>query len=194
MRLAERRTRTFSRKSSFSRASASRVLSRRIWCGAAARSVASKARSRTLSPRGRRAWIYRPRFRSVLVRERRPACLRVRRSSWVSSRRGANSCVLLIFCPPSHQLASCGVLGTDCGPASCWETSAPSVTSSSSPKAFFFPWRPNPRPPALAGPYRSPPFRPELRQDARIAQPQRGHYPGIRDRGCGVARPIPRPG
>lgn len=152
--------------------------------------MASKAKSRTLSPFGRRDWIYRPRLRSVLVRERRPACLRVSRSSCVSRRRGANSWVLFTFCPPSHQLASWGVLGTDWGPASCWETSAPSLTSSSSPKAFFFPWRPSLRPPAPADLCRSRPSHPELRRGVPIIRPRRARCPEKHGRGYDGARPI----
>lgn len=139
MRLADRRTRTFSRKSCFFRAKANSDRSRRFWKGAAARKVASKARSVTLSFLGRRARIYRPRLRSVLVWERRPACLRVSRSSWVSRRRALNSCLDWIFWPPSHQCPSWGAWGMVCGPASVWATSAPSLCSESN--AFFLPIR-----------------------------------------------------
>ena len=79
-----------------------RISVRSFWKGAAARIVASNARSSVLPGAGR-AWIYLPRLRSVIVRERLPECLRVSLSSAVSSLRGTKLSPALTFCPPSHQ-------------------------------------------------------------------------------------------
>ena len=106
-KLATRLTRILRCRSLRSMAKASRLRfsTRCIWNGAAARKVASKAMSSLLSPAGR-ALIYRPCFRSVLVSERRPACLRANLSRGVFSLRGWKASPGLIFCPPSHQFES----------------------------------------------------------------------------------------
>ena len=137
-RFATRLTRTLRCRSLFSMAKARRFRfsTRRFWKGAAARSVASKAMSSVLLPAGR-ALMYRPCLRSVLVRERRPACLRLNLSSGVLSLRGWKVSPVFTFCPPSHQFAlvlanASWRLGSGCP---CW---GPSSASSSSFK-FFFP-------------------------------------------------------
>ena len=137
-RFATRLTRTLRCRSLFSMAKARRLRfsSRRFWNGAAARKVASKAMSSSLLPAGR-ALMYRPCLRSVLVRDRRPACLRVNLSSGVLSLRGWKVSPVFTFCPPSHQFAlvfanASWRLGSGwpcCGPSSC----------SSSSFKFFFP-------------------------------------------------------
>lgn len=137
-RFATRLTRTLRCRSLFSMAKASRLRfsTRRFWKGAAARKVASKAMSSVLLPAGR-DFMYRPCLRSVLVRERLPACLRVNLSSGVLSLRGWKVSPVFTFCPPSHQFAlvlanASWRLGSGCP---CW---GPSSASSSSFK-FFFP-------------------------------------------------------
>jgi hypothetical protein len=79
-----------------------RSSARWLWKGAAARMVASKARS-SVRPLAGRAWMYRPRLRSEWVRDRRPERLRYSLSRAVSSLRGAKVLPILTFSPPSHQ-------------------------------------------------------------------------------------------
>ena len=88
----------------------------RFWNGAAARRVASKARS-SVAPFEGLAWIYRPRFRLVCVCDRLPECLLVSLSSGVSNFLGSKVSPTFTFCPPSHQWASC-LSKTACCPGS----------------------------------------------------------------------------
>ncbi len=98
--------------------------------------VASKAIS-VVFPLAGRDIIYRPRLRSVRVRERRPADFRVNLSNGVSILRGAKVSPAFTCCPPSHQLALLDAK------TSCWvgsgEPGSPSFSSESLITDFFFP-------------------------------------------------------